>query len=62
MNTRTPETPTVNLTDMADSLYDACTSLASDCTVTRIDELVARLKTAEQTLVRLRISMAGGHS
>ena len=61
MNLRTL---TDNLPDIGESLRDGCLALANDCTLARIDELVSRLKTAEQTLTRLRLSMiereAGG--
>ena len=53
-----------NLPNIGESLREACNALAADCTPARIDELVSRLKTAEQTLTRLRLSMiereAGG--
>ena len=48
---------TDNLSDLAQSLHFAFNTLATDCTVTRIDELVSRLKTAEQTLTRLRLAL-----
>jgi hypothetical protein len=41
----------------ANSLHFAFNALATDCTVTGIDELVSRLKTAEQTLTRLRLAL-----
>ena len=47
-------TLTENLIPMGESLHDACIALADDCTVIRIDGLVSRLKTAEQTLSHLR--------
>ena len=50
-------TQTDNLPHMADSLRDACLALAADCTLPRIDQLVSRLKTAEQSLTRLRLAM-----
>jgi hypothetical protein len=42
---------------MGESLHDACNALADDCTLARIDELVSQLKTAEQSLTRLRLAM-----
>ena len=51
------ETLTDNLIPMGESLQAAFNALATDCTVIRIDELVSRLKTAEQTLTRLRLAM-----
>ena len=48
---------TDNLGDLGQSLHFAFNALATDCTVTGIDELVSRLKTAEQTLTRLRLAM-----
>ena len=50
-------TLTDNLPNMGESLREACNALAANCTLARIDELVSRLKTAEQTLTRLRLSM-----
>ena len=55
-------TQTDNLPDMADSLRDASLALANDCTIIRLDELVARLKTAEQSLTRLRVAMIAEQS
>jgi hypothetical protein len=49
-------TLTDNLPSMGDSLHDACNALANDCTIKRIDELVSQLKTAQQTLTRLRLA------
>jgi len=51
------KTLTDNLPSMGKSLHEACHTLANDCTVIRIDELVSRLKTAEQALMRLRQAM-----
>jgi hypothetical protein len=48
---------TDNLGDLGQSLHFAFNALATDCTVTGIDELVSRLKTAEQTLTRLRLAL-----
>jgi hypothetical protein len=56
-----PGSLTANLPDMADSLRDACLALAADCTIIRLDELVSRLKTAEQTLTRLRVALVEKH-
>ena len=53
----TQGTLTDNLPSMGESLRDACLALAADCTIIRLDELVARLKTAEQSLTRLRLAM-----
>ena len=50
-------TLTDNLPSMGESLQAACNTLADDCTLSRLDELVARLKTAEQSLTRLRLAM-----
>jgi hypothetical protein len=50
-------TLTDNLPNMGESLQAACLTLANDCTLARIDELVSRLKTAEQTITRLRLAM-----
>ena len=50
-------TLTDNLPNVGESLRDACLALAADCTIIRLDELVARLKTAEQSLTRLRLAM-----
>lgn len=44
-----------NLPAMGQSLSDACIALADDCTLPRIDELVARLQTAQQSLTQLRL-------
>ena len=52
-------TLTDNLPSMGESLQAACNALADDCTLARIDELVSRLKTAENTLVRIRLALAG---
>ena len=54
-------TLTDNLPSMGESLRDACSTLANDCTIKRIDELVSRLKTAEQTLTRLRLAIVESH-
>jgi hypothetical protein len=48
---------TDNLGDLGQSLHFAFNALATDCTVTGIDELVTRLKTAEQTLTRWRLAL-----
>ena len=48
---------TDNFGDLGQSLHIAFKALAADCTVNRIDELVSRLKTAEQTLTRLRLAL-----
>ena len=48
---------TNNLVDLGQSLHVAFNALATDCSVTGIDELVSRLKAAEQTLTRLRLTM-----
>ena len=48
---------TDNLGDLGKSSHSAFNALAADCTVIRIDELVSRLKTAEQTLTRLRLAL-----
>jgi len=53
MGTMTSQLPT-----MGESLNKACCALASDCTLPRIDELISRLKTAEQSLTRLRLALA----
>ena len=50
-------TLTDNLPSMGVSLHDACNALASDCTIIHIDKLLSRLKTAEQSLTRLRLAM-----
>ena len=50
-------TLTDNLPSMGESLRDACNALTDDCTLTKVDELVSRLKTAEQSLIRLRFVM-----
>jgi hypothetical protein len=50
-------TLTDNLPSMGESLHDACNALADDCTLARTDELVSQLKTAEQSLTRLRLAM-----
>ena len=50
-------TLTDNLPSMGESLREACNALADDCTLSRLDELVSRLKTAEQSLTRLRLAM-----
>ena len=50
-------TLTDNLPSMGESLREACNALAHDCTLSRLDELVSRLKTAEQSLTRLRLAM-----
>ena len=50
-------TLTDNLPSMGESLREACNALAADCTLTKVDELVSRLKTAEQSLTRLRLVM-----
>ena len=50
-------TLTDNLIPMGKSLRDACNALAADCTLPRLDELVARLQTAQTTLQRLRLAM-----
>lgn len=52
------ETMISNLPAMGKSLNDACLALADDCNLPRIDDLVSRFKTAEQTLTRLRLAMA----
>ncbi len=52
-------TLTDTLPGMGESLHDACNALANDCTIIHIDELLSRLKTAEQTLRRLRLAVFG---
>ena len=59
---RTIGTLTDNLPSMGGSLHDACNALADDCTVIRLDELVSRLKTAEQQLTRLRLALIAERS
>ena len=51
-------TQTDNLIPMGDSLKTAADELARDCTLPRIDAMLARLKTAENTLVRIRLALA----
>ena len=48
---------TDNLSDLGQSMHCAFNALATDCTLIRIDELISRLKTAEQTLTRLRLAL-----
>ena len=43
--------------DLGQSLHFAFNDLATDCTIDRLDQLVSQLKTAEQTLTRLRLAM-----
>ena len=52
-------TLTDNLPSMGESLQEACNVLANDCTIMLIDELLSRLKTAEQSLTRLRLAVLG---
>ena len=54
-------TRTANLPSMGKSLHDACNSLAAEPTLASIDELVSRLKTAEQTVTRLRLAVVESH-
>ena len=54
-------TLTDNLPSMGVSLQSAFHALADDCTLSKIDELIVRLKTAEQSLTRLRLSMVEAH-
>lgn len=50
-------TLTDNLPSMGESLQAACHALADDCSLARIDELVSRLKTAQQSVTRLRLAV-----
>jgi hypothetical protein len=43
-----------HLPDLGESLHNAAIDLARDCTVERIDAMLARLKGAETSLVHLR--------
>ena len=54
-------TLTDNLPSMGESLHEACNAQANDCTIMQIDELVSRLKTAEQSLTRLRLAIVESH-
>jgi hypothetical protein len=55
-------TQTSQLPIIGEALNEACCALADDCTLPRIDELVSRLKTAEQSLTRLRLAMISEQS
>ena len=47
-----------NLPGLGESLHACAVDLARDCTLQRIDEMLARLKGAETSLVFLRRSLA----
>ncbi len=52
-------TLTDNMSSMGESLQAACYALADDCTLERVDLMLARLKGAEHTLVHIRKALAG---
>jgi hypothetical protein len=47
-----------HLPDMGESLHNVAIDLARDCTVERCDEMLARLKGAETSLMHLRLALA----
>ena len=51
-------TLTDNLPSMGDSLKAAADELARDCTLERVDEMLARIKGAEHNLVHIRKALA----
>ena len=46
------------LPDLGESLHIAAIDLSKDCTIPRIDEMLARLKGAETSLIHLRRAQA----
>ena len=48
------QTMTSNLPDLGESLHNAAIDLSRDCTLDRVDLMLARVKGAETTLVHLR--------
>ena len=47
-----------SLPDLGESLNNAAIDLAKDCTIPRIDEMLARIKGAETSLLHLRRGLA----
>lgn len=53
---------TSHLPTMGESLDEACRALADDCTLERVDLMLARVKSAETNLVHLRKALIAERS